>query len=465
VDVSQSILKQKNIDIKKEKIVADNIVLAKSEQREIDFKREKIVADNIFLAKSKQKEIDIKKDKIVAHNIVLAKSRQKEIDVKKEKIVADNIILAQSRSAEEKLYFENVTREKLVAEYDKNFKLIFNSSSDVLFDADLVTNEVILSDAYEKEFGYKITSNMTQAKNWFSHIHPDDKEAVMQDYQRMLASDEMEWKSGYRFLKADNSVANILSSRIVLRNAVGKAYRMIGSMHDISKQKVLEERLEQEIRLKEKQIAEATVDARETTRSDIGKELHDNVNQLLGASRLYLDMAKRGGEHSEMYLSRSSLYTVSAIEEIRKLSKGLTTDIINNLGLCEAIDSLTRDAMEVNPVKISFAMKSFIEDSVNDKFKLNVYRILQEQLNNILKHAKATEVAISLSQNKKSIGLTVSDNGVGFDTGQKRRGIGLVNIKNRAVSYHGTADFVSRPGHGCVLTIIFPVTGAVLNKS
>ena len=71
---------------------------------------------------------------------------------------------------------------------------------------------------------------------------------------------------------------------------------MIGSMQDISKQKVLEERLEQEIKLKEKQIAEATEEAKETERSDIGKELHDNVNQLLGASRLYLDMAKQGGE-------------------------------------------------------------------------------------------------------------------------------------------------------------------------
>lgn len=166
-----------------------------------------------------------------------------------------------------------------------------------------------------------------------------------------------------------------------------------------------------------------------------------------------------------MYLSRSSEYTLTAIEEIRKLTRRLTTDTIKTLGLCEAIENITRDTMEVNPVKISCALESFKEDSVNDKFKLNVFRIVQEQLNNILKHANATKVTISLLQNKKNIMLTISDNGVGFDTAKKQKGIGIANIKSRAVSYNGMADFVSQPGQGCVLRVIFPVAGGLLNKS
>jgi PAS domain S-box-containing protein len=438
-DLSQSMQKQKNIDTMNEKIVANNIVLAKS----------------------RQKGIDIRKEKIVADNIVLAKSRQKGIDIRKEKIVADNIILAQAKSNEEKL----VQGIAAKAEYSESFKLIFNSSSDVLFDSDLLANEVIISDAFEKEFGYKITSHMTPEEDWIRHIHPDDKEAVMQDYLRMLVSEDTEWKYSYRFLRADGSVANVISSRIILRNADGKAYRMIGSMQDISKQKVLEERLEQEIKLKERKIAEATEEAKDTERSDIGRELHDNITQLLGVSKLYLDMAKSGGENSEIYLSRSSEYTLTAIEEIRKLSKELTADTIKHFGLGEAIDNIVRDTMEVNPVKISCALKSFIEHSVNDKFKHNVYRIVQEQLNNILKHAKASEIAISLSQKEKSIMLTISDNGVGFDTGKKRKGIGIDNIKSRVSSYNGTADFVSQPGQGCILTATFPVTDTLVNKN
>lgn len=166
-------------------------------------------------------------------------------------------------------------------------------------------------------------------------------------------------------------------------------------------------------------------------------------------------MAKRGGENSNMYLNRSSEYTLTAIDEIRKLTKGLTS-VIQNIGLRETIENTARDTMEVNPVKISCAFEGFTEQRVNDKFKLNVYRILQEQLNNILKHAKATKVAISLSQNKKNITLTISDNGVGFDMGKKRTGIGIDNIKSRAASYNGTADFISQPGQGCVLIVTFP---------
>jgi PAS domain S-box-containing protein len=221
-------------------------------------------------------------------------------------------------------------------------------------------------------------------------------------------------------------------------------------------------RVEAENKIKEKQFAYAMEEAKDMERSDIGKELHDNVNQLLGVSRLYIDMAKRGGKETETYLSRSSEYTLTAIEEIRRLTKKLTTGIIKNVGLSEAIGKLSRDTMDVSPIKISCALESLTESSVNDKFSHNVFRIVQEQLNNILRHARASEVAISLSQNKKSIILSVADNGAGFDTGEQHKGIGIGNIKSRAASCNGIANFVSRPGGGCTLTVTFPVTDVLL---
>jgi signal transduction histidine kinase len=174
-------------------------------------------------------------------------------------------------------------------------------------------------------------------------------------------------------------------------------------------------------------------------------------------------MARKDETNREMYLDRSSEYTLTAIEEIRKLTKGLTADAIKNFGLYEAIRNICKDTMEVNPIKISYRLDLLIENKVNDKFKLNVYRIMQEQLNNILKHAGATLVNIRVSQNKKWIIISITDNGVGFDTEKKQEGIGIANIKSRSKSYNGTVDLVSKPGRGCILKVSFPVNDPLLS--
>jgi len=347
-------------------------------------------------------------------------------------------------------------------EQSEKFLTASRLSFDVIWDWNLVTNEVFRGEGYEELFGYSMILNKGNIADWGNYIHPDDRVGVEKRLTKAISSSTAYWEDDYRFIRADGSIAKIFDRASIFRDTSGKAYRMIGSMHDISKQKVLEERLEQEIKLKEKQIAEATQEEKESARSDIGKELHDNVNQLLGASNMYLEMAKRGGSDTELYLSRSSEYTHNAIAEIRKLTRGLTTDFIRNLGLRESIQNLVEDIMEINPVKISCSMKSFIEPDVTDKFKLNVFRIVQEQLNNILKHAKATKAGVTLSQNKKFIILSISDNGVGFDTGKKQTGIGIANIKNRAEAYNGKADFNSQPGKGCILTVTFAMTRILL---
>ena len=368
--------------------------------------------------------------------------------------------LTRQRQVEKKQQNKISAQAKLLMEYKASFKIILNSSTDVFYDFDLIKEKLTISDAYMKDFGYSITKNLLTARDWVKHIHPADKVAMLLDYKRILTSGEVEWKCRFRFIRADDSVANVLSSGIILREGNGKPYRMIGFIQDTSKQTFLEEKLALEIKLKEQQIVAAMEDAKETERSDIGKELHDNVNQLLGASKLYLDMAKRGSEHSEMYLSRSSEYTQLAIEEIRKLTKGLTTDTINHLGLREAIGIIARDTMEVNKVKISNPMDSFDENSVSNKFKLNIFRIVQEQINNIIKHARASRASISLLQDDKTVTLTIADDGIGFDRDNKGTGIGLANIQSRSASFNGTADFVSAPGKGCVLTVVFPVTSS-----
>ncbi|RYY11844.1 MAG: hypothetical protein EOO04_34540, partial [Chitinophagaceae bacterium] len=182
------------------------------------------------------------------------------------------------------------------------------------------------------------------------------------------------------------------------------------------------------------------------------------INQLLGASRLYLDIAKKGGKASQAYLNKSSAYTLMAINEIRNLSRGLVTDTIKNLGLIDAIRQLTTDTMETTNFTVKCSTRSFIENESGSKFQLNIFRIIQEQLGNIIKHARATLVRISLSQNTAGVLLTIEDDGIGFNKRKYREGIGLINMISRADAFNGNLKIRTSPGKGCTISVRFPVS-------
>jgi signal transduction histidine kinase len=276
--------------------------------------------------------------------------------------------------------------------------------------------------------------------------------------KKIYYSDKMNWEDSFQFICPDGTLCHIIIRSNILRDNTGKAIRMIGVIHDVSKMQRLEETLDREIRLNQSQITEAVVEAKETERSDIGKELHDNVNQLLGASMLYLDMARKDVKNGEIYLIHSSEYTFTAIEEIRKLTKGLMTDTIKGFGLCTAIEHIVRDTMEAYPVKIHCMLQPSLERPMSDKFKMNAFRIIQEQLTNILKHARASDIHITMSETNGKFTLSIADNGIGFDHRKKsdNMGIGISNITSRVEFYKGRVRFITAPGNGCKLVITFP---------
>jgi PAS domain S-box-containing protein len=222
-------------------------------------------------------------------------------------------------------------------------------------------------------------------------------------------------------------------------------------------QKLFEKEWKAETKLKAIQIANAITEAKQLERSDLGKELHDNVTQLLAASRLYLDLAKRNKINRDDNLNRSSEYTLTAIEEIRKLAKGLVSNVVNNVGLCNAIHSMMDDLMKAYPIKIICKMDDDLNILMSPRFNLDIFRIVQEQLNNIIKHAKATRVKINLFRKEDDIVLSVIDNGIGFDVAKKVTGIGIINMKSRAASHKGLAEFISKLGKGSALTATFPI--------
>jgi two-component system sensor histidine kinase UhpB len=207
----------------------------------------------------------------------------------------------------------------------------------------------------------------------------------------------------------------------------------------------------------QKQITEAVILAQEKERTEIGKELHDNVNQILGASNLYLNSAMTDEQMRQELLERSMQLVSNAINEIRKISKSLITPGLGEIGLIESIGDIMDDLkVAKNKMAIDLDLQNISEEQIEDRRKLTLFRIVQEQLNNIVKHAEATRVLIRLSGEQDHIVLTVADNGVGFDVNRHRKGVGITNIISRAEILSGKVELQSSPGEGCMLTVSLP---------
>jgi len=225
-------------------------------------------------------------------------------------------------------------------------------------------------------------------------------------------------------------------------------------INDVTERIRLEKELALQQKLKQQQITEVVLDAQERERFELGQELHDNINQILATSKLYLDVAIEDREPRFDLLAKSRKNISMAIEEIRKLSRELITPSLNDLGLVQSIKELIRSIQMVGKMKIRFIITGVDEHSLLPEQKINIYRIIQEQLNNILKHAQASSVTLELNKMQEQIRLRVTDDGRGFDTRIRRKGVGLSNIMSRAELYNGKVEIDSSPGKGCRLEVI-----------
>ncbi|HZF63756.1 MAG TPA: PAS domain S-box protein, partial [Chitinophagaceae bacterium] len=226
--------------------------------------------------------------------------------------------------------------------------------------------------------------------------------------------------------------------------------------NDVTEKFELEKMLIEEKISAQKEIAKAIINTQEKERSEIGKELHDNVNQILTTAKLYVENIQYYPDQTDQFTFKGRDLIQKSINEIRYLSKQLVTPVLNDLGFKATIDELITHYQSLNLFKINFTYT--IKDEKIDKgLQLTIYRIVQEQLNNIVKYAKAENVTVIVSQQKTSFKVFISDDGIGFDTSKEPRGLGLSNIKNRAEVYKGKVVIISSPGAGCSLKIIFPL--------
>ena len=168
-----------------------------------------------------------------------------------------------------------------------------------------------------------------------------------------------------------------------------------------------------------------------------------------------MDCAISSAEQRIDLIRDSKKFINTAIEEIRTISNSLIPKPFHQVALKDAIADVCKNINKASSLQFVVDWDGLDESRLSDKMKLTIFRIVQEQLTNIIKHAKAKEVIIEIYQHQGYIKLNIKDDGIGFDSKARRSGVGLQNITSRAELLDGEVIINSAPGKGCVLQVIF----------
>lgn len=347
--------------------------------------------------------------------------------------------------------------EEELRKSNERFYHVSKVTSDAIWDIDLTVNQIYRSGAFRHLSGYTPDQIDADLSWWFNKVHVDDRERVKAKLDQHIRQGLERWHDEYRFECADGTYKFLLDSGIILYKG-GKPVRIMGAIKDLTEKKKLEKQLMDEQAQWHKAITQATIDAQEREKTNISRELHDNVNQILMSSKLFMDTAKRMPEQCTELLDKAIEYQMLALQEIRKISKSLSTTNIKTVGIKESVGDIVNNMKLLQQLEVDFIFNERVEDKLLDDQKLMLFRIIQEQTNNIIKYAAAKTVQIMINEANNIVRLVISDDGVGFDTTDKStKGIGFLNIISRADVYNGKVTIISSPGNGCTLEICFPV--------
>lgn len=199
-------------------------------------------------------------------------------------------------------------------------------------------------------------------------------------------------------------------------------------------------------------------EARAKEKVRVSKELHDGVLGRLFGTRLSLDSINFKDGKEAMMTRASYIEQLKTIEEdIRKISHELNTDFVSGTGFMDIVAELIENQTQAYNLEYEFNYTDDISwDLVSNKTKINIYRIIQESMQNIYKHAKAKHIKISISLEKDVICLDIIDDGEGFDTSKNKKGIGLKNMTSRVEDINGKISFFSESGDGTTVNVKVP---------
>jgi PAS domain S-box-containing protein len=257
-------------------------------------------------------------------------------------------------------------------------------------------------------------------------------------------------------LDKDGHAIPVYVTSVVMKTGEGSPEGMVVVGHDLTEEKEKEAKIEK-LR-KERMIA--IHEAQELERLRLSRDLHDGLGQLLTGISYSVQKLSEEKTIDKEFASRLEDQVNTAIQETRNIAQNLTPIVLRDFGLVAAIENLVQRTNQLNKTRFLFNSYSFTE-RIDEKLEKAIFRICQESINNIIKHAGAKESTLELYRVEDMIVLVIEDDGQGFDTGilnqkEDEGGLGLISMQERVNAFDGDIVINSKKGTGTEIVVEIP---------
>ncbi|MDD2800901.1 MAG: PAS domain-containing protein [Methylococcales bacterium] len=324
---------------------------------------------------------------------------------------------------------------------------------------DFISNVFTCSDECHRIFGMAAATPLSY-ECVLTQVHPDDQAYVDAKWTAALQGEPHDIQ--YRIL-VDGKVKWIRERVVLESSSDGRLLRAIGTSQDITELKLIEKTLESS-RLQLRQLAARRERTREEERKRIARDIHDGLGQMLTSLRMEIALLRINfaGDNTQLLENIQSITLLldNTIQVTREVATKLRPTVLE-MGIGPALEWLVKTTALQSGIEFDiFYSESDLD--LDEEAAIVVFRIVQESINNVLKHAQATKMTISMKVESGNYLLEIDDNGKGFDYTAPREvnALGLIGIQERAIMLGGEAIILSTQGKGTLIQVLIPVNTA-----
>jgi PAS domain S-box-containing protein len=360
---------------------------------------------------------------------------------------------------------ERKRTEAALRESEERLRLAFAGAQEGVWDWNLETNAVVYSPRWKQMLGYSEDEIEPNVSAWERLVHPDDR-SLADRANESVARGEPTYEAEFRLRHKDGHYVHVLSRGFpVRREPGGPVVRIVGTHFDLTERKKADaERARTE-------LLSRLVFAQEDERRRIAREMHDQFGeQLTALSHRITTLKDSCGDRPDLSAQVEALAGVARQldRDVDYLVWELRPTALDDLGLRAALANYIQDWSKRVGISVELHTTGLLDDRLPTEAETTLYRIAQEALTNVAKHARAKNVDIILERRAEQVSLIVEDDGVGFEAvgaETSGQGFGLLGMQERAALVGATIQIESTPGRGTTILVRMAAAPSVRDRA